>query len=128
VTDAERDLLARYVEANLRGDVEALVGLLAADARQTMPPVPFWMLGRESIAAISRLCVEQNAGADWRTILVDANRQPGAAFYLRRPGEDVFTFAALNVFTIRDGEIAAIDAFASPDLVRAFDLPETLTP
>ena len=50
VMDAgQRELLARYIDAFERFDVEELVGLLHKDAVQSMPPYAMWLLGSEDI-------------------------------------------------------------------------------
>jgi len=49
--EAQRDLLARYVEAFERYDVEALVALIHEDATFDMPPFPLWLRGADDIAA-----------------------------------------------------------------------------
>ncbi len=45
----QRELLARYVEAFERYDIDALTGLIQEDARQSMPPFDLWLEGREDI-------------------------------------------------------------------------------
>src|ERR1700749_2023686 len=40
----------RYVAAWERNDVDAVVAMLAEDAKLTMPPVPTWYRGREQVA------------------------------------------------------------------------------
>ncbi len=49
--DAQRELLARYVEAFERYDLDALTSLIREDARQSMPPYDLWLRGREDILA-----------------------------------------------------------------------------
>jgi RNA polymerase sigma-70 factor (ECF subfamily) len=61
-----------------------------------------------------------------RRIPVSANRQPGAAGYLRRPGEPAFRPLGLEFLRIGDGKIAELTMFVNPDLFSAFGLPETL--
>ena len=46
-----REIVDRYVDAFERNDVDAVVGMLAADGAFTMPPVPTWYRGREAVAA-----------------------------------------------------------------------------
>src|SRR4029079_1776034 len=48
-TEAERELLRRYLDAHERADAEALAELLRDDARLTMPPTPSWYDGRDAI-------------------------------------------------------------------------------
>jgi RNA polymerase sigma-70 factor (ECF subfamily) len=45
----QRELLARYVEAFERYDIDALTSVIAEDARQSMPPFDLWLEGREDI-------------------------------------------------------------------------------
>jgi RNA polymerase sigma-70 factor (ECF subfamily) len=44
-----RELLARYVEAFERYDIDALTAVLREDASQSMPPYDMWLSGREDI-------------------------------------------------------------------------------
>jgi RNA polymerase sigma-70 factor (ECF subfamily) len=48
---SQRDLLARYVEAFERYDIDSLTSLIRADATQSMPPFDMWLAGREDIFA-----------------------------------------------------------------------------
>ena len=47
--DADRALLARYVEAFERYDMDALTSLIQEDAQQSMPPYDLWLRGRDDI-------------------------------------------------------------------------------
>jgi RNA polymerase sigma-70 factor, ECF subfamily len=47
--DAQRKLLARYVEAFERYDFNALTSLIQEDAKQSMPPYALWLQGRADI-------------------------------------------------------------------------------
>src|SRR3954463_10204643 len=49
VDRADAELLARYVEAFQRYDIEALTALIQEDASQSMPPYELWLRGREDI-------------------------------------------------------------------------------
>src|SRR3989440_6124027 len=49
--DSQRQLLARYVEAFERYDLDALTALIQEDARQSMPPYDLWLRGRQDILA-----------------------------------------------------------------------------
>jgi RNA polymerase sigma-70 factor (ECF subfamily) len=49
--EADRALLARYVDAFERYDMDALTGLIQEDAAQSMPPYDLWLRGREDILA-----------------------------------------------------------------------------
>jgi len=47
VDDDQQELLAKYVDAFERYDIESLVALLAEDAVMSMPPYNFWLQGAE---------------------------------------------------------------------------------
>jgi RNA polymerase sigma-70 factor, ECF subfamily len=49
--DAQKRLLARYVQAFERYDLSALTSLIKEDARQSMPPYDLWLQGRDNILA-----------------------------------------------------------------------------
>src|SRR5207302_9628633 len=49
--DAQRHLLARYVQAFERYDMTALTALIREDAKQSMPPYDIWLQGKENIFA-----------------------------------------------------------------------------
>src|SRR5207247_5708135 len=69
-----RDLVDRYVAAWERNDVDALVALLADDARMTMPPLPSWYAGRDAIRTF--LGGWPFSGAKrWRLVPARANAQ-----------------------------------------------------
>src|SRR5919199_5484410 len=49
--DEDRELLARYVTAFERYDMNALTSLIKEDATQSMPPYDLWLHGRDDIFA-----------------------------------------------------------------------------
>ena len=49
LAEADRSLLARYVEAFEHYDMDALVTLIREDATQSMPPYCLWLRGRDDI-------------------------------------------------------------------------------
>jgi RNA polymerase sigma-70 factor, ECF subfamily len=125
-SEEERALLERYMDASERGDDVAIVALLREDARFTMPPEPFVVVGNEKIVAS---WVEGGFGADWfgdfRCVVTRANMQPAVAFYLRRPDDSEYRAFAVDVLRIEDGEIAEVTAFGA-DVFPAFGLAPTL--
>jgi RNA polymerase sigma-70 factor, ECF subfamily len=124
-SEAERELLRRYVEAHERADVDGLAALLREDARLTMPPHTTWFDGREAILVAVRQGFEPSFG-ELRTVLTGANLQPAAAHYLCPPGESEYRALALDVMRIEGGLIAEITSFVSPELFAAFGLPPML--
>jgi RNA polymerase sigma-70 factor, ECF subfamily len=47
--EADRELLARYVQAFEQYDMDALTSLIQEDASQSMPPFDMWLAGRDDI-------------------------------------------------------------------------------
>src|SRR5262249_42684834 len=74
----DRELLASYVDAFERHDVDALVGLLRDDAILEMPPFELWMRGRDDIL---RWLVSVDAFGRERMTPVNANGSPAVAVY-----------------------------------------------
>jgi RNA polymerase sigma-70 factor (ECF subfamily) len=123
--EAERETLRRYMDAHERADADALARLLREDARLTMPPHATWFLGRDAIVAASAQGFAPEFGR-LRSVAAAANRQPGVAYYLRRPGESEYRPLALDVLRIEDGLVAEITSFVLPELFPAFGLPPAL--
>jgi RNA polymerase sigma-70 factor (ECF subfamily) len=125
LSDEERELLRRYVEAHERSDADALAAVLREDARLTMPPHPTWYAGREAILIAMQPAFEPEFG-HLRSVAVGANAQAAVAHYLRRPDDSEHRPLALDVLSIEDGRIAEITSFVSPELFPAFGLPARL--
>ncbi len=51
LSQADREMLERYVSAFEAYDVDALTSLIREDARQSMPPFDMWLSGRDDILA-----------------------------------------------------------------------------
>ena len=104
-----RALVDAFVGAWERADVPALLGLLTADARFTMPPLPAWFDGRESVG---RFVAERMFAYEWRLAPLPANGQLGFACYAEE------RVGALCVLSLRDGRIREISGFLDPGLHR----------
>jgi RNA polymerase sigma-70 factor, ECF subfamily len=124
-SDAERELLRRYMRAHDRADVDALAETLREDARLTMPPLPTWYDGRQAIVSAMEKAFDPEFG-HLRGVATRANRQPAVAHYLRAPGDTVYRPLAFDVLRVEDGRIAEISSFVFPELFPAFGLPPTL--
>src|SRR5581483_1746319 len=79
---AQRDLLERYVTAFTNYDIEALVKLLHTDAVMSMPPLPLWLRGADSIGAWLRK--RGAACAHSRMFPMAVNGSPGFAQWRRQ--------------------------------------------
>jgi RNA polymerase sigma-70 factor (ECF subfamily) len=62
----------------------------------------------------------------WRLLPIMANGQPGAAGYLRRPGEIAFCPFALTELRFEHGRVIEIAAFEQLSMFTAFGLPANL--
>jgi RNA polymerase sigma-70 factor (ECF subfamily) len=120
---AEREVLRRYMAAHEQGDMDALARILRDDVRASAPPLPLWYDGRDSLLASSR---ERSAPNRFRFLPTNANGQPAAAGYSRRPGESVYLPMGIDVLRIEDGLVVELTSFLRPELVVAFGLPESL--
>jgi RNA polymerase sigma-70 factor (ECF subfamily) len=124
--DAElTGLVERYVTAWERNDVDAMVSMLAEDVRMTMPPLPSWYSGRDQVVEFLRRN-PLSGGKRWRQTPLSANAQPAVAGYLFNERTKTFEPYALTVLTVREGFVAEITAFLTPDLFPRFDLPPRL--
>ena len=117
-TDAERELVCKFVEASEKADVNWFASVIREDAVSRMPPEPGETVGCE---AIMQLWVEGGLGTSMQLQCVPtrANRQPAIAFY------DHGKAMALDVFRIEDGMITEIMTF-SPSVFEKFGLPSKL--
>ena len=123
--DAEqRRLLQRFIDAHEQADPETLIAILRHDIRLAISPQVGEWNGRTEVGDVLR--DGMNSLGKWRVLPVKANGQPGAAGYLRRPGETAFTPFVLTVLRIERGAVAEIAAFEQPSIFAAFGLPASL--
>lgn len=116
--------LDQYVRAWETADVEALLALLTDDATFSMPPIPAWYQGRETIGwLVSRTVFSGEGRGRWRLQTAQANRQ--VAFGLYKLADDGSTHNAygIQVLRFRDKDIADITTCINPALFPYFRLP-----
>ncbi|WP_419994961.1 RNA polymerase subunit sigma-70 [Streptomyces boninensis] len=124
----ERAAVERYRAAAASLDMAAMAAVLTEDAKLTMPPNPFWFIGRQAIAdfvATSLDPVLPTFFGEWRHVATRANGRPAVAGYVKRPGTTIFRAQTLEVLRVEGGLIAEITTF-EPHLLPAFGLPMTL--
>ncbi len=120
-----REQLERYVQAWETADIPALLNLLTDDATFSMPPIPSWYQGHETIRRLIEATIFRgDANGRWRLYPTRANGQP--AFGLYRNNGDQYEGYGVQVLTVKDGLIADIITFRNPSLFRIFQLPATL--
>lgn len=122
---AEKEMVARLVEAYRSGDVEALISLLTDDVILAMPPVPFKYRGRE-LAASFFATVPFRSGRTYDLVQTRANGQLAFGVYLRGLPGGVRRAEGLRVLTLSGNRICGMTRFDSGLLPR-FGLPLSLT-
>jgi RNA polymerase sigma-70 factor (ECF subfamily) len=108
--DGLAEIVDGYVDAWQRGDVETVVGMLTEDASFSMPPLRTWFGGHDAIATF--LGGWPMSGQwRWRPLRVRANGQEALAFYAWDEKTGDYLPFALNVLTLRGGQISDVTAF-----------------
>ena len=110
-TAAERDLLARYMDATERGDLDALAATMRADLQFSMPPQPGLFRGREEIIGY---WVSGGFGTEalrMRCAVGRANRQPAVGCYVISAETGRYEPMGVDVVRIAEGRIAEIITF-----------------
>jgi RNA polymerase sigma-70 factor (TIGR02960 family) len=123
LSDDERATLRRFIEVHERGDAVATAALMRDDIVATMPPEPQVLRGKAAIAPLFDIAFGPTGLGTWRLVPVGANRQPAAASYLRRPGEQLYRAFKLDVLRVVGGRVAETTTFDAA-LFDAFGLPE----
>ena len=116
-----RELVERYIDAWDRGDVDAVVAMLAADATFSMPPNAEWFRGRETIR---EFLPRGPLSIPRRFVRARANGQLAFGTYKLVGGE--WLPNAIHVITLGGaGEITDAVAFLDASLFPRFGLPPT---
>jgi RNA polymerase sigma-70 factor (ECF subfamily) len=117
--EAQRALLARYVAAFERYDLNALTAVIKADARQSMPPFDMWLDGRDDILA---WMFGPGIGCRGSRLVPVASTNGTVAFGQYKPSESGSGFDpwALQVLEFDNGEIVEFTFFL--DTARLFPM------
>lgn len=119
--DEQRSLLARYVDAFERFDIDSLVALLHEDATMSMPPYELWLHGADELR---KWLLGAGSGCRGsRYVPVAANGSPGFAQWRAGGPDGGYEAWAVHVLRVSDGRISGIDFFVDPGLFPLFDLP-----
>jgi RNA polymerase sigma-70 factor (TIGR02960 family) len=109
-------LLARWADAWKAGDVDAIVAMLADDARYSMPLLPEWYRGRDEIRAF---LLGGPLQSRWQFLPTTANGQLAFGTYLFDDATGQYVPGGFDVLTIRGGRVAAVTAFLMQAGLRA---------
>jgi RNA polymerase sigma-70 factor (ECF subfamily) len=125
LSDADCELLAKYVRAFEAYDIEALTALIHDDAIQSMPPYDMWLAGRDNIFS---WWWGPGIGCKGSRVIptLDANGCPAFGQY-KPSAAGGYEPWALQVLQLRDGQIAELTFFLATDtLFPLFGLPQRL--
>jgi RNA polymerase sigma-70 factor (TIGR02960 family) len=117
-------IVTRWADAWQAGDVDAIVAMLADDARYSMPPLPEWYRGHDEIRAF---LLHGPLQSSWRFLPTMANGQLAFGTYLWDDAAGLYVPGGLDVLTLRSGHVAEVTAFLDADLTR-FRLPADIRP
>lgn len=120
---AHQELLARYVDAFERYDMDALTALLHDDAVITMPPFDIWLRGADQV--VGWMLGPGIACKGSRLIPVEACGTAGFGSYKPADSGRLEPWA-LQVIDVRDGRITGHHNFIFPELFEQFGLPPHL--
>ncbi|MDQ6927398.1 MAG: sigma-70 family RNA polymerase sigma factor [Actinomycetota bacterium] len=122
--DAEQqEILARYVDAFERYDINSLVALIHEDATFSMPPFALWLRGTDDIA---KWYLGQGIGCRGSRLLA-TSANGCAAFGAYKPsGPGAWEPFALQVIEVSGDRITGLHHFLDPQLFAAFGLPPRL--
>jgi RNA polymerase sigma-70 factor, ECF subfamily len=126
VDKADAALLARYVEAFERYDMDALTSLIHEDATQSMPPYDLWLSGREDILS---WWVGPGAGCRGSRVIptVAANGAPAFGQYKPSATGEGYEPWALQVLELSGRRIVEFTFFLDTEtLFPLFGLPPRL--
>jgi len=123
VDEADAELLARYVDAFERYDMDELTALIHEDAKQSMPPYDLWLSGRDDIFG---WWVGPGAGCRGSRVIptMSANGAPAFGQYKPSDSGEGYEPWALQVLEISDGRIVELTFFLDTETVfPLFGLP-----
>ncbi|HSK26983.1 MAG TPA: sigma-70 family RNA polymerase sigma factor [Jiangellales bacterium] len=120
--DEHRELLARYVDAFERYDMEALVTLLHEDATQNMPPYEMWLQGRDHV--LGWMVGPGHGCRGSRVIPMEVNGSPSFAQYRPSGPGGRHEPWGIHVLDVSDGRVAGVTTFLDTRLFALFGLSE----
>jgi RNA polymerase sigma-70 factor, ECF subfamily len=126
LSEHDRELLVRYMDAFQRYDMDALTELIHEDATQSMPPYELWLSGREDILG---WWVGPGAACRGSRVIPTVSANGAPAFGQYKPSETGSGYEpwALQVLEISDGKIVEFTFFLSTETIfPLFGLPTRL--
>jgi RNA polymerase sigma-70 factor, ECF subfamily len=128
LSNADHELLARYVQAFEQYDMDALTSLIHEDATQSMPPYDLWLRGRDDIF---RWWLGPGIGCRGSRVIpvTTANGSPAFGQYKPSATGEGYEPWALQVLEVSDGRIVELTFFLDTQRIfPLFGLPPRLDP
>jgi RNA polymerase sigma-70 factor (ECF subfamily) len=119
-----RELAAAYADAWSSGDFDTIRTMLAEDATFSMPPIPQWWRGRDTLIAFNRRISPECP--DSRPLHVRANGQPAFAWYGWNTERRAWEPTALEVVEFEGERVKSVTAFIEPEIFARFGAPPEL--
>jgi len=113
-----------YVRAWEQGDVAAIVALLSADARYSMPPLPQWFQGHDDIRAF---ILDGPIHLRWRFVTGRANEQVAFGTYAWDDGRGTYVAFSLDLVRVHGGLITEVVSFLTPETFGRFGFPDEVS-
>lgn len=110
-----------YARAWEQGDVDAIVALLSADARYSMPPLSTWFAGHEDIRAF---LLDGPLHERWRFLTGVANEQVAFGTYAWDDQRGRYLAVGLDLVRIHGGLITDVVSFLTPEVFGRFGFPD----
>jgi RNA polymerase sigma-70 factor (ECF subfamily) len=121
-----REIVESYMHAIQQGDVDAVIALLTQEPTWSMPPMPVWYRGRDTVAAF---LTDHPLRERWRHVPTRANGQLAVGCYMWDDTRDSFVAAVIDVLTLRGDRIDEVTAFVAPWVYERFgDVAGVMTP
>jgi RNA polymerase sigma-70 factor, ECF subfamily len=123
-SEAARELVERFISAFERGDVAAIVALLADDAEFAMPPYAEWQRGRDAVS--ESWLMPEGPAPRLRYGRTRANGQLAVGAYALDEEAGAYLPIALDVLALRGDAVAQVIAFRTPAVFERFGLAPSL--
>ncbi len=112
-----------------RADITEFLATVTDDVRISMPPIPTWYQGSETVADFIEVAIFAHVRPNGVTMRPGgANGQPAFATY--EPGSDgVMTVSGIQVIEVAEGSktISGITSFRDPETAVRCGFPRTIT-
>jgi RNA polymerase sigma-70 factor (TIGR02960 family) len=116
-------IVARWVGAWERGDVNDIIAMMTEDARFSMPPLTEWYAGHDAIRDFLTTGPLQE---QWRLLPTTANGQLAFATYMWDESAGRYVPGGLDVLSLSGDHVCEIVTFIDADFTE-FGLPATLS-